>query len=293
MKKSFLKAVCALALFLVATPLMAQDKNFAGHHASAPAIHSSSVPRTAASSYHPAPTVSRSTTAVSAPTQRQYIQPRSYTAYSPPRQTAPSRAIVYQPSAQSYNYAGRGAVITGTNKAGESTSRNHMATVSRSYNIHDGGYHRGMRVARLPEGFHCFYWCNQTYYFSGGIYYQALPDTSYVVVDSPFDSAPVYDNSAYAPGVVSQLPSDAVSVTLSDPNQGFVVYYYTSGLFYQQTGEGYQIVPAPLGITVAGIPQGSLYYQMNGQAYYEFGGNFFSPIMTNSGLSYMTVMRPA
>lgn len=74
-------------------------------------------------------------------------------------------------------------------------------------------------------------------------------------------------------------------------------YEYLNGLFYQ-TGPGsdgqvsYQVVQAPLGVTVQALPQGVKPNTVNGAAYYDYGGTWFRAYYEGNQTVYMVVNNP-
>ena len=84
--------------------------------------------------------------------------------------------------------------------------------------------------------------------------------------------------------MVPNLPPGAEAITA-----GGQAYYYAAGTFYLQTPEGYQVTPAPLGVTVSSLPPDAVPVTLNGRLYYQSGGAYYLPVMQDGVTVYMTV----
>ena len=73
-------------------------------------------------------------------------------------------------------------------------------------------------------------------------------------------------------------------------------YEYLNGIFYQASQSGgqvqYTVVQAPLGATVASLPQGTKPNKINGAAFYNYGSTWFRAYYSGSQTVYMVVNNP-
>lgn len=53
---------------------------------------------------------------------------------------------------------------------------------------------------------------------------------------------------------------------------------YDNGVFYQRTNRGYEVIAAPLGATVAYIPENTFAFYAEGIPYYYYAGVFYTPV---------------
>ena len=66
------------------------------------------------------------------------------------------------------------------------------------------------------------------------------------------------------------------------------VYYYDSGTFYVHRPDGYQVVPAPLGVTVSSLPTEAVAVTVNGRLYYQARGVYYLPVMQDRVTVFVT-----
>jgi hypothetical protein len=81
----------------------------------------------------------------------------------------------------------------------------------------------------------------------------------------------------------------AVATTVSGAGGTF---NYSNGVFYQQASKGYKIVEPPPGILVTSLPKGAVTVTVNNVNYREFGGVWYQPFYSGSGVIYQTVPNP-
>ena len=168
-------------------------------------------------------------------------------------------------------------------------------------------------VNTLPEGVETIQLNEVTYYYFGGAFYAKTKD-SYKVIPAP-DGAVVtnipeggeeveiegnkyvfYNNTYFQPlsqngkdmyqvvsmeeapaELVQELPKDAQTITV-----GSADYYYSTGVFYSKSDEGYQVVAAPNGAVVKSLPEGAKTEKVDGVTYKVFNNTYFQPL-TNVG----------
>jgi hypothetical protein len=66
-------------------------------------------------------------------------------------------------------------------------------------------------------------------------------------------------------------------------------YYYYGGTFYMDTGNGYQVVPAPYGAVVSQIPDRAIQQDINGQTYLVYNNTYYQPVSVNGADAYEVV----
>ena len=139
--------------------------------------------------------------------------------------------------------------------------------------FHWYGFHPGMILPTLPEGYLSIAVGGSPYYYDQGVYYTAGP-SGYVVAVPPVGA------------VVPALPPGAEPVVA-----GPLVYYYAGGAFYQQQPQGFVVIPPPIGVTIPALPAGAVPVVINGVEYYQAGNAYFLPSM-QAGVTVYTVVQP-
>lgn len=66
------------------------------------------------------------------------------------------------------------------------------------------------------------------------------------------------------------LPRESIRIEI-----GGIPYHYCRGIFYRPEPQGYVIVPAPIGVTVAAIPDDHQTVVVNGITYHYYDGAFY------------------
>ena len=56
---------------------------------------------------------------------------------------------------------------------------------------------------------------------------------------------------------------------------------------------GYEVIPPPIGITVAAMPNGAVDQTVNGITYFSYGGAWYQPMYSGGGVTYQVVQVPA
>lgn len=69
-------------------------------------------------------------------------------------------------------------------------------------------------------------------------------------------------------------------------------YYYSKGTFYAATDSGYEVVTAPIGITVRTAPEGAELIKVGGLQYFQVGDTFYQALYSGNGLVYKVVEDP-
>jgi hypothetical protein len=137
------------------------------------------------------------------------------------------------------------------------------------------GYHSGMRIDRLPDGYRRFRVRDHDFFYFGGVYYDSGP-SGYVVCAPPVDAD------------IPELPPGTETIQAGD-----TIYYYAAGAFYVQQPDGsFVVVAAPLGVTVAMLPPDATSVVVNGVGYFQADGNYYQPVMQNGVTVYLTVPQP-
>lgn len=131
----------------------------------------------------------------------------------------------------------------------------------------------GRRLASLPLGFLALHLGAVPYYYSDGIYYQAV-DGNYQEVYPP------------AGAVIPQPPDGAIEIVA-----GNQTYYYAGGAFYLQQPDGtFAVAPTPLGVVVPELPPGAVPVSVNGAVAYQFNGIYYEPVFVNGVTQYQTFL---
>ena len=64
------------------------------------------------------------------------------------------------------------------------------------------------------------------------------------------------------------------------------------GAFYSSVPNGYKVIPPPIGITVATLPNGAVDQTISGVAYFTYGGAWYRPMYSGGGVAYQVVANP-
>jgi len=70
------------------------------------------------------------------------------------------------------------------------------------------------------------------------------------------------------------------------------VYYYAAGIFYAPHPNGFQVVLAPLGVTVSSLPLDAARVTLNGRFYFQARGVYYLPVMQDGVTVYVTTQPP-
>ena len=89
--------------------------------------------------------------------------------------------------------------------------------------------------------------------------------------------------------VVGTPPSSCSSVNLGGGGTGLDC----GGAFYAPVAGGYQVIPPPIGATVWTLPSGAVDQNVNDVTYFAYGGAYYRPIYSGSGVYYEVVANPA
>ena len=135
------------------------------------------------------------------------------------------------------------------------------------------GYHPGMVLRGLPQGYVNLALGGRPYYYYQGVYYQ--PGQSGYVVVTPTSGV-----------IVPTLPPGAQATAING-----TLYYYAGGAFYIQQPTGFLVVPPPLGVTVATLPPNAAPVTINGNLYYMADSVYYLPVM-QGGVTMYTVVQP-
>jgi hypothetical protein len=177
-------------------------------------------------------------------------------------------------------------------------------------------------VNTLPEGVESIQLNDETYYYFGGAFYEKTKD-SYKVIAAPdgavITNIPegaeevdidgvkyvVYNNTYYQPlsqdgknvyqvvtmqeakpEIVQELPKDAQDISV-----GSDTYYYSTGVFYTKSKEGYLVAKAPNGAVVKSIPDGAKSKKIDGVQYKVFNETYFKPLPNVGEDIYQVVVQ--
>lgn len=69
-------------------------------------------------------------------------------------------------------------------------------------------------------------------------------------------------------------------------------YYYYYGTYYARSGDAYEVVDAPAGALVDGLPEGYKVVEKGGIEYYSWEGNYYREVETDefsNGVGYELV----
>lgn len=78
--------------------------------------------------------------------------------------------------------------------------------------------------------------------------------------------------------IVGTINSSNSNVATSSPNNESTQVYYDKGNFYQQSGNHYRVIDAPMGMVIPEIPEGSTECTVNGVLYNYFAGVFYQKV---------------
>jgi hypothetical protein len=160
-------------------------------------------------------------------------------------------------------------------QAAETDRRRMDIDEDRRQSYYWSDYHRGMRVDRLPDGYHRFHFHDHDYFYFQGVFYDGGP-SGYVVIDPPIDAD------------IPDVPPGSETVEMNG-----TVYYYADGAFYVQQADGsYVVAAAPIGVTVSLLSPDATAVVINGATYYLADGTYYLPVMQNGVTAYLTVAQP-
>ena len=66
----------------------------------------------------------------------------------------------------------------------------------------------------------------------------------------------------------------------------------SGGAFYTAVSGGYEVIPPPIGATTWILPNGAVTQNVNGVTYFSYGGAYYRPIYSGSGVYYGVVANP-
>ncbi len=111
-----------------------------------------------------------------------------------------------------------------------------------------------------------------------------VPAWHYPYYYHPF--VPYYWGPAWYPVgfFVATVATTAIIVTIANEE-----YHYDEGVYYQKSGDGYKVVPAPIGAEISDLPDGYTKLDVDGKTYYYYGGAYY----VKSSSKYKVVAPPA
>ena len=68
--------------------------------------------------------------------------------------------------------------------------------------------------------------------------------------------------------------------------------YNCNGAFYSAVGNGYAVIPAPVGALVTSLPSGAVDQTVGGTTYFTFGGAWYRPMYSGGSVTYLVVSKP-
>ena len=93
-----------------------------------------------------------------------------------------------------------------------------------------------------------------------------------------------------APPQGAVVPAPPPSCATVDLGSGRT--YDCGGAFYSSVPNGYMVIPPPIGITVATLPNGAVDQTVSGVAYFTYGGAWYRPMYSGGGVAYQVVANP-
>jgi len=73
---------------------------------------------------------------------------------------------------------------------------------------------------------------------------------------------------------------------------GSSIYSDCGGIYYQQVGNGWQVVDPPVGAMITQLPEGAMEQNVSGATYYLYANAYFQPFYNGSDVVYMIVEDP-
>ena len=93
-----------------------------------------------------------------------------------------------------------------------------------------------------------------------------------------------------APPQGAVVPAPPPSCSTVDLGSGRT--YDCGGAFYSSVPNGYEVIPPPIGITVATLPNGAVDQTIGGVTYFTYGGAWYRPMYSGGGVTYQVVSKP-
>ena len=183
--------------------------------------------------------------------------------------------------------------------------RNYVSPRPRGFYFRNRGYYAtyytpqiGFRLGVLPIGYYPFYWGQDQYFYSDGLYY-TQQDNNYTVVEPPIGAT------------INKLPSKAQAIAING-----MQYYELNGVYYQPitrddgslayqiAGKDGELTTADAGSSpddlpqvgdmVDNLPEGCKILRLNGQKYYvsQEGYYFQEAVDTNGDKVFKIVGTP-
>lgn len=138
------------------------------------------------------------------------------------------------------------------------------------------GFGIGATIAALPAAAIALNVAGNPYYYWNGIYYQ--PQGGQYAIVGPPEGA-----------VVATPPPSCASISLSGGESGLDC----GGAFYASGPGGYRVIAPPIGVTVSTLPPGAKDRTVDGVTYFAYGGAYYRPVFSGSGVAYQVVAQPA
>jgi hypothetical protein len=237
-------------------------------------LHGSNRSAPAAPAFHPQPQPVRAPQENRAPEARPEQRPVTEEQRPVTVDRAPEVRPEQRPEVQPVREEPRPVVVNRT-PAAEMDRRRMDTGDERRQSYFWSGYHAGMRIASLPDGYRRFHLRDHDFFYFGGVYYDSGP-SGYEVCAPPVDAD------------IPELPPGAETVQVGD-----TVYYYAAGAFYVQQPDGsFVVVAAPLGVTVSTLPPDATSVVINGVGYFQSDGTCYEPVMQDGVTAYLTIPQP-
>ena len=75
---------------------------------------------------------------------------------------------------------------------------------------------------------------------------------------------------------VAAVATTAIVISATNNKGEDVKYHYDKGTWYEQQGDVYIVISAPMGAVVPELPDGNEPVQVSGKTYYYYAGDFYS-----------------